>query len=80
VLDEYPDAITIFVHPGSMDELEQRLRHRGTESEASIQRRLEVARQEMTCRGRYRHQVVNDIKERAADEICRILSSYYVGG
>ena len=33
VLEAYPDAITIFVHPSSSEELERRLRGRGTESE-----------------------------------------------
>jgi len=39
ILDEYPEAISIFVHPGSMVELERRLRNRQTEDEAAIQRR-----------------------------------------
>ena len=49
VLETYPEAMTIFLHPGSNAELERRLRERGTETEDSIQRRLEVARREMTC-------------------------------
>jgi guanylate kinase len=76
VLEQCPQAITIFLHPGSMEELERRLRERGTESEESIQRRLEVARREMECRGRYRHEVINDVKERAVEEICTIFKSY----
>ena len=40
VLASYPDAITIFLHPGSDEELERRLRERGTESEESIRGRL----------------------------------------
>ena len=79
VLEKYPDTITFFIHPGSVEELERRLRFRGTESEASIQRRLEVAGREMACRSRYRYEVINDILERAADEICKILTSH-VGG
>ena len=47
VLEKYPSAITIFVHSGSLDELERRLRTRGTEGEESLQRRLEVARREL---------------------------------
>ena len=43
VLEQVPDAITIFLHPGSLAELERRLRHRGTESPESLARRLEVA-------------------------------------
>jgi guanylate kinase len=76
VLDQYPDVITIFVHPGSLRELENRLRLRGTESAESLARRLEAARDEMTYIRRYRHEVINDDKDRAVQEICRILRSY----
>ena len=40
VLQRYPDAVTIFVQPETLEELERRLRKRGTESEAALQRRL----------------------------------------
>ncbi len=73
VLERYPDAITIFVRPGSMEELERRLRNRGTESSGAIERRLEVARRELACADRYQHQVLNDDIDRAVREICDIL-------
>ena len=75
VLRQYPDAVTIFIHPGSMQELERRLRGRRTESEADIARRLEVARQELAAAHHYRYQVVNDQIERAAQELSNILLS-----
>ncbi len=73
VLEQIPDAITIFLHPGSMAELEARLTARGTESEASLARRLEVARHELTFVARYQHEVINDSVPRAVAEICEIL-------
>lgn len=73
VLGHFPDAITIFIAPGSLEELERRLRGRGTESEESIQRRLEQARDELAVADRYRHYVVNDDVDRAAEEIRNIL-------
>ena len=73
VLEHYPDALTIFVRPRSADELERRLRDRGTESEAALERRLEVARRELCFIDRYRYQVVNDDVERAVRELCEIL-------
>jgi guanylate kinase len=76
VLEHYPDAITIFVRPRSLEELERRLRDRGTESEAAIQRRLEVARHEWRFAERYRHQVINDDVERSVQELCDILTTY----
>jgi guanylate kinase len=73
VLGAYPDAVTIFVHPGSLAELEKRLRQRGTETEDSIQRRLEVARAEMELMHEYEHHVNNQVVSQAADEMCEIL-------
>ena len=51
--------MTIFIRPDSMDELERRLRSRGTEKEEAIQRRLAVARHELQLADQYEHQVVN---------------------
>jgi guanylate kinase len=79
VLEKHPEAITVFVDSGSPAELERRLRDRGTETEESIRRRLEVARRELACRERYRYQVLNDVRERAAQEICDILLSHSGG-
>lgn len=76
VVERYPDAITIFLHPGSIDELERRLRGRGTESAESLQRRLEVARQEIEFLPRYQHAVVNDDPDRSAKEIIGLLRQY----
>jgi guanylate kinase len=76
VLEQYPDAITLFVRPSgsdSIDELERRLRGRGTESEESIRRRLDTARRELGLAHRYQHQILNDDPDRAADEICDII-------
>jgi len=76
VLQEYPAAVTIFILPGSMEELERRLRGRGTETEETIQRRLAVANREMDCAEKYRYQVVNDEVDRAVREICDILTNH----
>lgn len=78
VLEQYPEAITIFLHAGSLEELERRLRQRGTESEASLQSRLAVARRELAMADRYRHQVVNHTISLAAREICDVLRAYAV--
>lgn len=76
VLESYPDAVTIFVRPGSLEELERRLRSRQTETEAALQRRLAVARHELESADRYRFQVLNDDVDRAVQEICDILESH----
>ena len=74
VLERYPDALTIFVEPSSLDELELRLRRRGTESEQSIERRLAGARREMTFANRYQCRIVNDDLETAIAALCRIIT------
>ena len=76
VMEQYPEAITIFVRPPSMEELERRLRGRGTENDEKIRRRLDVARREMTLVDRYRHDVVNDTVDRTVQEICDLLETY----
>ena len=75
VLVHYPAAITIFVHPGSAQELERRLRGRGTESEEALQRRLEVAKKELDASSSYQHVVINQSVEQTATDICQILES-----
>jgi guanylate kinase len=75
VVERCPDAITIFVRPSSLKELERRLRGRGTESEEALQRRLTRARQELALSHRYQHEVVNDDIEQAVRQICEILTN-----
>lgn len=73
VLRMYADAITIFIRPLSLDELERRLRSRGTEKEEAIRRRLEVASREIAQADQYTYQIVNNTVSQAADEIIQIL-------
>jgi guanylate kinase len=75
-LEHYPDAITIFVRPGDIEQLGRRLRARGTEPEAQIQRRLEVAQREMESISLYRHAVVNNEIDKAVSDLCEILNEY----
>jgi guanylate kinase len=79
VMQSYPDATTIFVLPDSVEELQRRLRGRGTETEEAVQRRLQQANSEMALAGQYGHQIVNDDLDRAIQEICDILTQE-IGG
>jgi guanylate kinase len=74
VLERFPSAVTIFVEPPSLDELERRLLARATESESAVRRRLEVAKRELEGADQYQHRVVNDDRSRAVQEICDILN------
>ena len=76
VLKHYPDAITIFVHPGSIEELERRLRGRGTETEDALARRLEVASRELAAADRYCHTVVNKTIDQTVNDICQLLQAH----
>ena len=73
VLKTFADAISIFIHPGSLEELERRLRGRGTETEEALARRLEVASHELEASVIYRHIVTNQSVEQTATDICNIL-------
>ena len=73
VKQNYPDAVSIFIHPGSIHELERRLRNRATEDEAALQRRLEVAAHEMEAAVVYDHVITNSKVENTVTEICRLL-------
>jgi guanylate kinase len=64
-----PDALLVFLLPPSFDVLEQRLRGRGTEDEATIARRLEVALDELAGAGAFDLQVVNDRLADCVDEV-----------
>ncbi len=76
VQEQVPEAISFFVHPGSLDELEIRLRRRGTDSDASITRRLEVAAEEMKAIPRYDHEIINLRFEDTVKIICDKLHQY----
>jgi len=75
VMRRFPDALTIFLRPGTRGEIERRLRGRGTESEDSIRRRLAEADRELALADRYRYQVLNDDLDQAVRDICRILTT-----
>ena len=75
VAKQVPDAITIFIHPGSLEELERRLRGRDTETEEKILRRLEVARQELELATSYQHIVINDNIDDTVNRVDQILKT-----
>jgi guanylate kinase len=60
-----PDCVTLFILPPSRDELERRLRHRRTDSEAVIRRRLRDALSDMSHWEEFDYAIVNDDLQRA---------------
>jgi guanylate kinase len=69
-----PDALLIFIQVPSPEVLEARLRERGTDSPATIEKRLATARRELELASLYDVQVVNDDLERAVGQLATILS------
>lgn len=74
VVEHYPDAITFFVRPESLEVLEQRLRDRGTENEETIERRLEVARHEWPFGKAYTYEIINHNIDQSVDLVCSKLN------
>jgi guanylate kinase len=64
-----PAAVTFFVTAPSLEELERRLRARGTESPGEIEERLAAAREQRALAAEFDYTVVNDDLERALDEL-----------
>jgi len=67
-----PDAVAIFILPPSMTILEQRLRGRASEDEATVQRRFNVARREIEHYGLFDYVLVNDDLEEATTQLISI--------
>lgn len=70
-----PEAVLVFIVPPSLDELARRLRARGTETDAAIARRLDIAAIELSATDEFDHVVVNDEAERAAGELADIIKA-----
>jgi guanylate kinase len=68
-----PDAVLIFLAPPSLDELERRLRSRGTEDGDRLARRLATAREELRERTWFDHVVVNEDLDRASSQVAAII-------
>lgn len=71
----YPDAVSIFVNPPSLEELKKRLIERKSDSEITIQKRLEVAQREIGAGASYEFCIVNDDFEKALQELISIIEA-----
>lgn len=71
-----PEAHLIFIEPPSLEELERRLRGRGTETEEVICSRMKTAEVELARKMEYDVQVVNDELERATEELVSYIGSF----
>lgn len=69
----YPQAVSIFILPPSISELENRLRARGQDSEQIIQGRMAQAQSEISHYGEYQYLIIND----DLDEAIAVLASVF---
>lgn len=71
----YPDSVSIFIMPPSMQVLEKRLRGRDTDSEESIRMRMDAAIGEIQCADKYDYIVFNDVLEDVVEDITAIIKA-----
>lgn len=76
VREKCPDAVSIFIIPPSMEELENRIRGRRSEPEEIVQQRLAKAEKEMKMVNTYKYIVCNDDPQLAADLISSIIKRH----
>lgn len=75
IKDVYPDAVSIFILPPSIDELKNRLINRKTETEEDLLKRFERAKMEIEFQEHFQYKVINDDLEDAKNKVFNILQS-----
>ena len=71
----FNEAVLIFILPPSIKELDRRLHKRGTEDEETIQKRIELAKKELTYAKDYDYLIVNGELEKAIDDFLTIVNA-----
>jgi guanylate kinase len=74
VREHYPNVVSVFIVPPSVETLEQRLRARGQDDEATIARRMQGAKEELAHQHEYDHIIVNDDFDTALAELEKLLN------
>ena len=75
VKNKYPDGVFIFIMPPTMDELKNRIKKRGSETEESLLRRFKAAFEELNYISSYNYVVINDIIDSAVNKLESIISA-----
>lgn len=71
----FPEAVSVFIVPPSMEELANRLKGRGTETEETFNKRFAIAKDEIKRACEYDYIVVNDSVSLCADRVCAIIEA-----
>lgn len=75
VKENFPDAVTVFLLPPSVEALEERLRSRGTEEAEAVRKRLDFAKNEMLQVSKFQYVLVNNRVPDTARELWHILEA-----
>ena len=75
IKDKFPDSLSIFILPPSKEELERRIRNRGTEKEEAINRRLSRSTYEIASSDEFDFKVTNRDVNETAERIIKIIRS-----
>ena len=73
LVERYPDSVTIFILPPSMEILKQRLAGRATDLNETIALRLKNAEKEIAAKDEYQHIIINEDLDKAVDELEKII-------
>lgn len=76
IKEQYPQSLSLFIEPPSLEVLRERLAARGTETPDSLQMRLNKASEECSYRNQFDHIIVNDQLEKACKEAVSIVKNY----
>jgi guanylate kinase len=71
----FPDCVLVFILPPSFAELENRLQKRGTETEETIRRRVDIAKVEMFSIKNYDYVIINEKLENAVEDFAAIIQA-----
>lgn len=74
----FPQVFSVFIIPPSLEELENRLKGRGTESPEAFEKRLKIARDELKRAKEYDYIVINDDVSKCADDVCAIITAEHL--
>jgi guanylate kinase len=75
VREAMPEALQIFIEPPEGEALRDRLIGRGTDDPDEVNRRMDVAKQELAAAGEFHHRVVNDRLEEAVARLVDIVTT-----
>lgn len=75
----FPDALSIFILPPSIEALRERLEHRAQDEAAVIERRMEAAAQEISHQGEYDYRIMNGQFDAALAELKNIVEARRAG-